>query len=216
MRSVESLCVASEPVDVWTVDLDDACRDEAEALTVLSAQERERVALWADPQDRGRRTVGRAALRAILGRYLGRPAAAVPLTAGPFGKPLLATDGPRFSLSHDGALAVVAVTERHAAIGVDVERIGRRGPDRLPRRALVAREAAALDVAPPSAREALFLRYWTAKEAVAKACGTGLGLDPRTIEVAHGHARRGDRRWTLAHFDAAPSAVACVAVPEEA
>jgi 4'-phosphopantetheinyl transferase len=109
----------------------------------------------------GRRwAASRWALRAALAGYLGVDPVAVALRAGRRGKPALAGDSPlRFSLSHSGALALIAVASGRE-VGVDVERIG--------------------------LRPAAFYDEWTSREAAAKCFGGGLGepLPPRPLRVA--------------------------------
>jgi len=90
-----------------------------------------------------------------------------------------------FSLSHTGGLAACLVT-LHPLAGVDVETAARR-PHRnardlseVGRMVLAPQEQAALARCPKQERQALFVRHWTLKEAYAKACGLGLGLDLTT------------------------------------
>jgi 4'-phosphopantetheinyl transferase len=128
----------------------------------------------------------RAALRLILGRALGVPAAELELHTAEFGKPFL--DGPHaglhFNLSHCEDLALVALC-CDGPVGVDIEPAGRAPsllecvevfchPDEiaaLPAEAEEARRAAAL------------LEIWTGKEALLKALGTGLSLAPQTVAL---------------------------------
>jgi len=118
-------------------------------------------------------------LRAVLGRYLGRPAAAVQFTrrTDPNARPGL-PPGARlrldFSLSHAGDFAAVAVT-RGIRVGVDVETPRPRlDPIAVARAHFAPSETAALEACAQARQAALFLRLWTAKEAVLKALGTGL------------------------------------------
>jgi len=139
----------ADEVDLWRVDLD-APGINAGAL---SAGERARAARFLREEPRRRWQAGRAALRAVLGGYLGIAPAAVELELGHRGKPALADPEAslRFNLSHSGELALIALT-RGREVGIDVERIGER---------------------PPS-----FYAEWTRREALGKCFGGGLAEPP--------------------------------------
>lgn len=122
----------------------------------------------------------------------------------------------RCSLSHSGGLALVAVT-LGADVGADLESTGRDTSDWVVwRHVLTADELSSIPAAPADRRIAL-LALWTAKEAVLKAAGVGLSLDPREIELRAGRlatlpSALGDvRAWSLAYvsIDGFVAAVAC-------
>jgi 4'-phosphopantetheinyl transferase len=149
---------------------------------ILSEREAERGDRCRFENDRRRFIVAHGALRLILAGCLDVPPEELRLERGRHGKPRLAGSSDlRFSLSHSGELALVAVT-RHREVGVDVDRL-RPG---LPVEPFVQRFFPASDArfvaaaAGPTERAERFLRLWTRKEAVVKAAGArlvqGLGL----------------------------------------
>ncbi len=85
----------------------------------------------------------------------------------------------RISVSHAVDLVLVAVA-RGCRVGVDVEPLCDRGITRLPDHALSERER--LDFAGDPRLET-FLSYWTRKEALLKAVGLGLAIEPSLIEL---------------------------------
>jgi len=91
------------------------------------------------------------------------------------------------NLSHSESTGLLGIT-RGVPIGVDVEDVTRRADlDTLIPRVTRDAERAVLDAARDEAtRRELFFRLWTRKEAVMKAIGVGLGIDPRDIEVSLG------------------------------
>jgi len=125
------------------------------------------------------RREAQAFLLRLLSAYLDRRVDAAELQPGAYGKPALPAGGLDFNLSHSGSAAVVALA-RGVEVGVDLESPGRPRPHaELARRYFCAREAQAVENAAEASRETMFLRLWTAKEAVLKALGRGLafGLD---------------------------------------
>ncbi len=162
-------------VHVWKVDLGpEVAVPEDHGL--LSAEERDRADRFRRPADRARSIAARAALRELLGGYLGDAPSALRFAAGPHGKPSLETrreDAPRFNVAHSGRLVLLAFDT--CDVGVDVEEL-RQGVEveDLARRFFSADEVAALLEAPPPERERTFFRIWTRKEAFLKAHGKGL------------------------------------------
>jgi 4'-phosphopantetheinyl transferase len=119
---------------------------------------------------------------------------------------------PRVSISRTADLVVVALGR--VAVGVDLERVG-AGDAQLATVALA-------DGEPPAAGPDGVLRTWVRKEAVLKAAGTGLGVDPQTLRVsdaagrplvaATGPAAPPDgTRWWLTDLDLGPGHVAALA-----
>ena len=172
-------------VDVWQVALE-PCAIEAR-LRTLSEAEREHAArlrvgaaAW---------VVARAALRRILGRYLGIAPEKVAFATGANGKPMLAPGGSvdlRFNLSHSGNIALIAV-RLGLDVGIDVEEV-RPGVDgaAIARDVFTDHERAAM--AAPVSAEA-FSRVWVRREALAKAIGHGVVSPPAADESTRIHVR---------------------------
>jgi 4'-phosphopantetheinyl transferase len=127
---------------------------------------------------------GTVVARSVLSGYLRVDPDAVPLRRGPNGK--LELEGPagqeiRFGVAHAGAIALVVVA--HAAeVGVDLEPLDRElSRWRLPSHVLAAPEWAALAQHAEPERDRRFLAMWVRKEALLKASGRGLEVDPAGV-----------------------------------
>lgn len=161
-------------VHVWAVRLDVDTASVAAAQELLAPGEVDRAKRFALDLPRRNFVVSRAALRSILGGYLGQQACDVAIFANSNGKPRLSVGALNFNLSHSQDLALIAVT-RGCEVGVDVEAV--RPIERLAeltRRNFHPAEIAAVDAAEASDAPTVFLRCWTRKEAVLKAIGAGL------------------------------------------
>lgn len=156
------------------------------AADCLSADERARAARWLRRRDSDRFIAGRVGLRQALARYLQVAPAAVPLTAGAQGKPLLA-DGAgalQFNLSHSGEVAVLALS-RAGAVGVDVEALQPMADcAAIAQRQFAPGEWQRWSRLAPAHQLAAFYACWTRKEAYLKALGGGLSLPLDGFEVA--------------------------------
>jgi 4'-phosphopantetheinyl transferase len=174
------------PLRCWVASL--AHAPQSARLAQLEPHEHARAARFRFERDARRYRAAHVALREVLAQATGVAAAALRFVEGRHGKPaLVARAACRFNLSHAADLALIAVSPTHD-VGVDVE-MHRPVEDReaLSRTCFTERERAQLAAVAPSARDAAFLRLWTRKEACLKALGTGLSVDPATVEVGlHG------------------------------
>lgn len=143
------------------------------------------------------RTQRRAPLRELLAIHLDTSAAQLQITEDSHGKPRLC--GPhralQFNWSHSGDRALIALA-RGIEPGVDLERCRPR-PRALDiaERYFTPTERAQIERACENERTAVFLRLWTAKEALLKALGRGLafGLDRLCVQIDE----RGELQLTL-------------------
>ncbi len=214
-------------VHLWVARLDLGLARCPSLEDTLTEDERQRAGRFRFEGDRLGFLASRAALRDILARYLGVGPDGVEFRLGPYGQPSLHLEPGarrlRFSHSRCREVALVAVTEGRA-VGVDVERVRYTAATReVAARFFSAREQETLESRSGSAREQLFFRYWTAKEAYLKATGEGLarGLEEVELSVEPSGARllrtpqgrtAGRPRWDIRFLEPAPGYVAALAV----
>jgi 4'-phosphopantetheinyl transferase len=181
---------------VWRVDLD--CPPAAWGLSAecLSAEERGRAERFVRPLDGQRFIVAHAAVRVILGRYLGVPPGLVEIAVRAGGKPEVVPSSGRpplnYNLSHSEGLAIVGCVLGQE-IGVDVERVRPFvDVENIVARYFAAGEQETWRSLPEEERLAAFFRGWTRKEAYLKARGIGLsaGLDRFEVSLAAGEPAR--------------------------
>jgi 4'-phosphopantetheinyl transferase len=200
----------SRHVDVWIAELSNSLWSCPDRRAILSDDEKGRAERFRFPRHRKRFEAAHLALRVILSRYLQCDPAMVSFETGRHGKPRIAgvpTDV-FFNLSHSEGTAVVAVS-RGADVGVDIECVRHRRPDvaKIAERFFSAAELSILLSAPMAERHGMFLRCWTRKEALLKACGRGLSVplascnvDPCSDTACHHQIVDVDgalARWTI-------------------
>lgn len=172
-------------IHVWQANLAEWEPQAARLAARLSADERARMARFRDPALAARYGARRGLLRELLGRCLGQDPAALVFSLNEFGKPAL-NGGPHFNVSHSGQLMLVALSDRQP-VGVDLERIGAEPiSDQEAERVLSAEEQAAWRNLPGEELAEAFFRVWVRKEAVLKALGVGLNIEPDTFSVGLG------------------------------
>ncbi len=186
-RAAAGLALPSGEIQLWAVALDPP-PEVAETLgRSLAADEWERARRFRFEIHRRRYVVGRGALRALLGAYLGIAARDVAFSYGPRGKPFLA--GPAaasalsFNLSNSHELALVGFL-RGPEIGVDVELV-KPMPDleQIAERFFSESERVALRQLPAPLKPEGFFNCWTRKEAYLKAVGEGLAAPLDSFDV---------------------------------
>jgi len=219
--------LGSGELHLWKASLSVTPHQQERLFATLNNEERDRADRFVIHLVRDRFIVARAALRDILGKYLGRPASEVHFAYGEHGKPELADDGSGicFNLSHTRNVAIYGVI-RHFRVGVDVECLDRPTyTDRLKlaERFFSASESRTLESLPEDRQDAAFLRCWTRKEAFVKAIGEGLTCplseydvtlteyDPPALTATRWDPSEAGR-WSLLGLKPEPGYIAAIAV----
>jgi 4'-phosphopantetheinyl transferase len=155
-------------------------------LGLLDDAERARHGCFLREEDRARFLAAHALVRIVAAHHAGGTPQAIRYAAqAPHAKPRLAGRAATLevSLAHSAERVVVAIS-RGVELGVDVERIAPEGEeDSLLESVLCAEEHHELDGLARPLRAWAFCRYWTRKEAVLKATGHGLSVEPTRIAV---------------------------------
>jgi 4'-phosphopantetheinyl transferase len=162
---------------VWVADV---ARHRPVHDALLDDIERSRAEAFLRPADRSRFVLGVALVKFAVAGIAGLEPAAVHVDrrcdecGRPHGRPRLPGSDVHLSVSHSGALVVVALT-RAGPVGVDVEH---RDPARP------APPADVLTAAEPLGRPQDLLIYWCRKESVVKATGEGLRVPLQEVVVS--------------------------------
>lgn len=174
--------------DVWAISLDLEHEPSEAALSLLAPDEEARMQRYRRSTDARRFAGARGALRLILGAYLGRLPTDLTFDTtcrfcgGIHGKPRVPCEDLEFSASRSGAIALVAVAPH--AVGVDVESVpAAANAEELSKAVLSSAERASVRRLPRDRRIDGALACWVRKEAVLKAAGVGVAVDPRTVSV---------------------------------
>lgn len=210
--------LADGEVHVWTHDLDDESPSDRD---VLDGHEQQRALGFRMATDRKRWIAGRTGLRRVLGAYLDTDPGSVVFRYGRAGKPELAGPGQGlvFNRSAAAGRGVIAVGRR-GRIGIDLESLAAPVEDRDFLEGLFAPgEIEWIYRQDQAERRRSFLTIWTAKEAVVKAHGAGLGVDLRSFELAPAPVLRllsapastAPGEWFLASVDVGPGWICTLA-----
>jgi 4'-phosphopantetheinyl transferase len=176
----------SNTVHVWSLNLNVSQNDLAKLFCLLSREEKNKANRFHDAKTRDAFIARRGLLRILLGHYLHRNARDLRFTYNAFGKPTLAgLSEPyklHFNVSHTDNTALIAMSCNE--VGIDVERVDVNYPcQRIAEEFFAPDEVSVLHTLPFSELAHTFFRYWTAKEAVAKAIGKGFSIPLDKIQI---------------------------------
>ena len=154
-------------IDIWRFS------EISQRENFLDDEERQRLAAYRSPQAQQVFLTGRAGVRLVAARYGGLEPGAVRVRADKNGKPaFVEPQALHFNLSHSGGDVMAAFSGD--PVGFDIERRGRaREFEAIAKRFFLPEEAEAVLNA-GGGREDVFLKIWTAKEAMVKLTGEGL------------------------------------------
>lgn len=194
---LETYTLEPDEIHVWRIDLKVSQNYLDYLFCLLSDDEKNRAKRFRHAQTREAFIARRGLLRILLSRYLDRDARDLRFTCNAFDKPILASLSEsyrlHFNVSHTHDIALIAIG-RHD-IGIDVEHVDIDYPClTIAEEFFAPHEVSALRALPRSEVAPTFFRYWTAKEAVAKAIGQGLSVPLENIQLeffggrATGHA----------------------------
>jgi 4'-phosphopantetheinyl transferase len=158
------------------------------------------------------------ALREIVGAYTGIPPERVEFILSRHGKPALTGvqpgNGVEFNMSHAGDVALIALS-KVGPLGVDVEFVREEtDPGDLAEACLAPREIRVLGTMPVHERVETVYRWWTRREALAKALGEGLAQHLARYQVVppfvtrEGRGPEGRRPWGVWDLSPCPGYVA--------
>lgn len=171
-------------VKIWTASTAEAFSQPSAAS--LSKEEKAQACLLKQADDGKRFLAARTLLRHALSEVMDGeiPPEEWRYLEGANGKPMMASDLPplEFNLSHSGDCVAVGIGSSKP-IGIDVESAAPDGRNEIVRDALSESERKHLDRLSGAEQWATFLKFWTLKEACAKALGLGASLDFSYLEV---------------------------------
>ncbi|CAG9933603.1 4'-phosphopantetheinyl transferase family protein [Candidatus Nitrotoga arctica] len=171
---------------IWKIELDYDNGHWQPLMALLSDDEQIKADRYRFDKLRLRYIAGRAALRKLLGGYMGREPEALIFDYNDYGKPSLQNidNGLCFNVSHSGETMLAAFV-LNSEVGIDIEAI-QQNIDYVDicQRWFSVQENNALQDLPEEQRIAAFFRAWTRKEAYIKARGIGLSYSLNRFSVS--------------------------------
>lgn len=222
-----ALLIETGQVHVWRVDLANLGQNLSRSEKLLSEDESIKAKKFYLNADRIKYICTRAAVREILGEYLGVEPDSLIFSYSHHGKPYLADlsigKNFTFNISHAGNLSLLAVT-KDRRIGVDLEPLRKEDAiEPIARRFFTPEEARRLLAMPEALRPEAFFTCWTRKEAFIKAQGEGLSIPLNQFKVTFtkdeiprlilaDDVPGGSDQWSIFHLEAGEGYVGALVV----
>ncbi|HEX2047333.1 MAG TPA: 4'-phosphopantetheinyl transferase superfamily protein [Acidimicrobiales bacterium] len=175
------MSIGTGEVHVWLASTEAPGAELDALLRCLSEEELGRARRYRLDADRRRSLVSRAVMRHLVGCYLGTSPESVALIRDRNGKPALADGSLQLNASHSGGWVAISLAVG-SPLGVDIEQVRPLADVGAMAERFFSPDEAARVLAAPRAEPAFFA-VWTAKEAVVKAVGTGLGVTLSSFTV---------------------------------
>ncbi len=175
-------------ISVVYVDLTPDKSRELHAVSWLNSGELERWNRFRVDRPRREFALCRAALRYLLCLQLGCENSQLTFGLARYGKPFALMDGRpvgiRFNVTHSDPHGLITIT-RGVRVGIDVEQSSRlRDFDGIATMVFGPNEQAEIASLSGEEKARLFFRFWTLKEALVKALGTGLTTKLTEVEIS--------------------------------
>jgi 4'-phosphopantetheinyl transferase len=167
---------APDDLKVWLIEIDLTAPLDLASAGVLNSDELARAKRFLRHADTARFATVRAAMRQILAAQMNVNAASLVIKANQNGRPQLELpNAPDFNVSHSGTYGMIALSTKRR-VGIDIEEARTSLHWRELEPAVFAdADARALAALADNQQRQAFFDCWTAKEAVLKAHGTGMG-----------------------------------------
>jgi 4'-phosphopantetheinyl transferase len=169
--------LATDTIDIWHGNVANEDQHSQRYWCMLDKIEQAHAGKMKNPVLRNRYIGIHGRLRELLGQILNQAPEQIDIKKTVFGKPYLAEDPELvFNLSHSGSTFLIAVAN-HCQLGVDLEYFKSRVDfPGLVNHCFAEEEILYWSRLPDARKTSEFYRFWTRKEAFAKAVGRGLAL----------------------------------------
>ena len=170
-------------VEIWCAQTPSVRRLPESTRSLLSEEERHRSQGLVVEEDRLNFEFAHVLVRALLGAYLGLSPRRLEFEKEANGKPFaLNVDRVSFNMSHTrGAVAIALALD--SEIGIDIEQIRPCDVFALAPAIMHNAELQSWRGFPKELQDRAFFELWTRKEALLKAYGCGLSVEPNSISV---------------------------------
>lgn len=174
--------ILNQSVHVWLVDVENDSKIISELKKVLNDDELKRADRFAFEKDRNQFITAHGALREIIAKYSGINASKIQFKRTLSRKPFISfpQTNLQFNISHSGNKILVGISEEE--IGVDIEIMKDQFEfGELSKAYFSEKEQNKINASINP--QATFLKFWTCKEALLKAAGTGISEEIKNIIV---------------------------------
>lgn len=186
-------------IKIWSIHLDEELYSRFKPyFYVLSSKEIERAAGFKVEWSRKVYILTRVILRLILSTYIGISPRLIKFYKNDYGKPFILLNDLHFNISHSNKKLAIAISKFE--IGIDIEYVD---PEfdfyEIINLVLSRSELLTLKGLLSHVQRKQFFLYWTQKEALLKAIGTGINTDLNTLDLSY-NKKCSFKEWNINSF----------------
>jgi 4'-phosphopantetheinyl transferase len=175
--------LCSNHIEIWDIDLNEqVCFKFEPYFHILSLEEKQKSDSFKVAWGKKVYILTYIILRLLLSNCIGIKPELIKLYKNKYGKPFIGSNKLNFNISHSKTKLVIALSAYE--VGIDIEYID---PNfdvyEISDMVLSRNEKLVIEELEPDLQKKQFFLYWTQKEALLKAIGTGINSDLNILEV---------------------------------
>lgn len=177
--------LADNQIEIWQADLNEYMFLKFNSyFYVLSKEEKENANSFKMDYHRKCYILSHVILRLLLSKYTGVSPELIEIHKNKYGKPFIKSHKLKFNISHSKAKLAIAIAV--CEIGIDIEYVNPNFDiHEILDITLSENEKLNIKKLEPSLQKKQFYLYWTKKEALLKAMGTGINVSLNKLEISN-------------------------------
>ena len=199
--------LANDCIEIWQADLNEYMFLKFNScFQILSKEEKENANSFKMDYHRKCYILSHVILRLLLSKYTGIIPELIEIHKNKYGKPFIKSDELKFNISHSKDKLAIAMASFE--VGIDIEYINPNF-DIYEIIDITLSESEKLNIKKLefSLQNKQFYKYWTQKEALLKAMGTGINMDLNKLEIPNNISDNNrisiykEKKWIIEPFN---------------
>ena len=185
-------------IEIWQIDFSKYMFTNYNCYShVLSSEEKENASSFKIDYQRKSYILSRVILRFLLSKYTGISPELIKIYKNEYAKPFIKSSGPiKFNISHSKDKLAIAIAS--SEVGIDIEYINPSFDiHEVMNMTLSENEKLNIKKLEPDLQKKKFYSYWTQKEALLKAIGTGINMDLNKLEIHNNKFSNRGKEWFI-------------------
>ena len=192
--------LTAERIEIWQADLNECTFLKFyRYFYILSKEEKENASSFKIDVHRKSYILSHMILRILLSQYTGIDPQLLEIHKSKHGKPFIKSSNLKFNISHSKEKLAIAIAT--CEVGIDIEYINPSFDiDEILDITLSINEKLYIKKLESILQKQQFYLYWTQKEALLKAIGTGINVNLSTFEILNGYNMNiyKGKKWVIA------------------
>lgn len=195
--------LSNNQIDIWQADLNENRLFQLSSyFYILNQEEKENASNFKETYQKKYYILSHVILRLLLSKYTGVDPALIEIHKNKYGKPFITSHNLQFNISHSKNKLAIAIAV--CEVGIDIEYVNPNFDiNEILNVTLSINEELNIKKLKPNLQKKQFYLYWTKKEALLKAIGTGINMDLNKLEISDDSSINIDKEkeWIIVPFN---------------